>query len=304
MKKNKQNKKSVPSGAKKNKPLFKKTPKAVLFVMLLLALAMLALMLLFQMGLLFDWGFTALTSDVVVMAITVSMVAFGLLSLVGIVRAFTTDYANAALSQNLLSSYDRIEGREDDREYQASHGNEMPVKVHDTVPEEKYAASLPVEQSEAVEPEEAPIPSGEDALQDEFADEPQQEIPAEEGQNFDQALDYASDDEIAQPVDEAENVAAETPIPVEQNAELEKQINKFETTVKHMLETQGISKELYVINDYVENAVCLSHDELGYFIGICRDNCYDEAERFPFSEERAVVTRFFERIAMLLPAKS
>lgn len=322
-KENKKTKKPASGNTKKKKPVFKKTPKAVLFIMMVLALAMLALMLLFQMGLLFDWGLTALTSDTVVMAITISLIAFGLLSLIGIVRSFTTDYANMKRGEELITSYERIEGRADDREYQATNGAAMPVNVRDTksepvaddveqnpAPAEEAAqvADIPSDQEiEAQVPDNAQNePENFDTPIDAAAEdqEPQAYAETQYDQNVDQGQNYASDNagdgELA---DEATGEEPAQPLSAEEQ-ERENRVAVFEKKIYDALQKAKIPETLFVIEAYRENAICLYHDDRGYLIFLCKNNDAEDPELYSFDQEHEVMTRFFERIAPLIQTPS
>lgn len=97
---------------KKAYALFRKAPKVPAFLTMIASIGTLALLLLFQMGLLFDWGLTAITSNNVVMAITVTLSVIGFVSVVNVVLAFTTDADNEERVKEFLSTYQGLEGRE------------------------------------------------------------------------------------------------------------------------------------------------------------------------------------------------
>lgn len=320
---NKTTKKSVSGKAKKSKPVFKKTPKAVLFIMMLLALAMLALMLLFQMGLLFDWGLTALTSDIVVMAITISLIAFGLLSLIGIVRSFTVDYANMKKGKELLSSYERIEGRADDLGYQEINEVEMPVNVREnkaepvtdgaeqnTAPAEEAVQEADIPVAQEIEAQTAENgknePEGFDTPIDAVAEEqePQAYTQAQDEQIVDQGMDYAADNagDGEMPSESADDVPAQ-PLS-EEEQERENHVAVFEKKIYDALQKARIPENLFVIEAYREDAICLYHDERGYLIFRCKNNDAEDPELYAFDQEHEVMTRFFERIAPLIQPAS
>ena len=104
-----------------NKKAFSKAPTALTALSLIVSLGMLAVLLLFQNGILFSLGFTDVTSDIIVMAITVALAVCAVLSLIAMVKCATANSHNKELVGSVAA---KTVYRKDDSEQHNRHGDE------------------------------------------------------------------------------------------------------------------------------------------------------------------------------------
>lgn len=139
-----------------NKKAFSKAPTALTALSLIVSLGMLAVLLLFQNGILFSLGFTDVTSDIIVMAITVALAVCAVLSLIAMVSCVAANSHNKELVGSVAA---KTVYRKDDSEHHNRHGDEKTSvaekardeEVHESAEEPKAAEEMP-EPQEAKEP--------------------------------------------------------------------------------------------------------------------------------------------------------
>lgn len=134
-----------------NKKAFSKAPTALTALSLIVSLGMLAVLLLFQNGILFSLGFTDVTSDIIVMAITVALAVCAVLSLIAMVKCATTNSHNKELVGSVAA---KTVYRKDDSEQHNRHGDEktsvaekaQDEEVHEPAEKPKAAEEMPAPQ--------------------------------------------------------------------------------------------------------------------------------------------------------------
>lgn len=281
---------------KKAYALFRKAPKVPAFLTMIASIGTLALLLLFQMGLLFDWGLTAITSNNVVMAITVTLSVIGFVSVVNVVLAFTTDADNEERVKEFLSTYQGLEGREVKAE------TDMEVNLNTPNDDTGYEQNLTPVDQEAKEDDYSVN------MADALYEDPAEPVAVDDLLNGaeDDVVEPAQEttDSDAQPVDDLEDsVPAETeeqePM-TEEDMLREKQVETFENRIMSALRKAEIPQDMYAIEEDKEGAICLTHDRKDYSIYQCKDGDKNESEQYPIKDERAVMQRFFLRITEMV----
>ena len=134
-----------------NKKAFSKAPTALTALSLIVSLGMLAVLLLFQNGILFSLGFTDVTSDIIVMAITVALAVCAVLSLIAMVKCATANSHNKELVGSVAA---KTVYRKDDSEQHNRHGDEkasvaekaQDEEVHEPAEKPKAAEEMPAQQ--------------------------------------------------------------------------------------------------------------------------------------------------------------
>lgn len=134
-----------------NKKAFSKAPTALTALSLIVSLGMLAVLLLFQNGILFSLGFTDVTSDIIVMAITVALAVCAVLSLIAMVSCVAANSHNKELVGSVAA---KTVYRKDDSEQHNHHGDEKASvaekardeEVHESAEEPKAAEEMPAPQ--------------------------------------------------------------------------------------------------------------------------------------------------------------
>lgn len=281
---------------KKAYALFRKAPKVPAFLTMIASIGTLALLLLFQMGLLFDWGLTAITSNNVVMAITVTLSVIGFVSVVNVVLAFTTDADNEERVKEFLSTYQGLEEREVKAE------TDMEVNLNTPNDDTGYEQNLTPVDQEAKEDDYSVN------MADALYEDPAEPVAVDDLLNGaeDDVVEPAQEttDSDAQPVDDLEDsVPAETeeqePM-TEEDMLREKQVETFENRIMSALRKAEIPQDMYAIEEDKEGAICLTHDRNDYSIYQCKDGDKNESEQYPIKDERAVMQRFFLRITEMV----
>ena len=128
-----------------NKKAFSKAPTALTALSLIVSLGMLAVLLLFQNGILFSLGFTDVTSDIIVMAITVALAVCAVLSLIAMVKCATANSHNKELVGSVAA---KTVYRKDDSEQHNRHGDEKASVAEKAQDEEVHE---PAEKPKAAE---------------------------------------------------------------------------------------------------------------------------------------------------------
>lgn len=149
-----------------NKKAFSKAPTALTALSLIVSLGMLAVLLLFQNGILFSLGFTDVTSDIIVMAITVALAVCAVLSLIAMVKCATTNSHNKELVGSVAA---KTVYRKDDSEQHNRHGDEKASVAEKAQDEEVHE---PAEKPKAAEEMPAPQEVKEPAMDDTTEHEP------------------------------------------------------------------------------------------------------------------------------------
>lgn len=149
-----------------NKKAFSKAPTALTALSLIVSLGMLAVLLLFQNGILFSLGFTDVTSDIIVMAITVALAVCAVLSLIAMVKCATANSHNKELVGSVAA---KTVYRKDDSEQHNRHGDEKASVAEKAQDEEVHE---PAEKPKAAEEMPAPQEVKEPAMDDTHAQEP------------------------------------------------------------------------------------------------------------------------------------
>ena len=149
-----------------NKKAFSKAPTALTALSLIVSLGMLAVLLLFQNGILFSLGFTDVTSDIIVMAITVALAVCAVLSLIAMVKCATANSHNKELVGSVAA---KTVYRKDDSEQHNRHGDEKTSVAEKAQDEEVHE---PAEKPKAAEEMPAPQEVKEPAMDDTTEHEP------------------------------------------------------------------------------------------------------------------------------------
>lgn len=317
-----------------NKKAFSKAPTALTALSLIVSLGMLAVLLLFQNGILFSLGFTDVTSDIIVMAITVALAVCAVLSLIAMVKCATANSHNKELVGSVAA---KTVYRKDDSEQHNRHSDEkasvaekaQDEEVHEPAEKPKAAEEMPAPQ-EVKEPamndttEHEPISPivtamVNDSVSNETLDdianvmngvvkEPEAEQcdkPAEEEQQPEAAPaeevqeEPAASEESNDPVSE-ELPAAEPKSEEEQTEaivdEEPVELTKFEQAMISLMKRGNIPENVYAIEEYKEGAVCLIRDDAHYFVYDCKDNQAQDVEMFEADKEKEIATTFATRI--------
>lgn len=306
-----------------NKKAFSKAPTALTALSLIVSLDMLAVLLLFQNGILFSLGFTDVTSDIIVMAITVALAVCAVLSLIAMVKCATANSHNKELVGSVAA---KTVYRKDDSEQHNRHGDEkasvaekaQDEEVHEPAEKPKAAEEMPAPQ-EVKEPamddttEHEPISPivtamVNDSVSNETLDdianvmngvvkEPeaeQNEEPTEEVQE-----EPAASEESNGPV--SEELPAAEPESEEEHTEAvvdeePVELTKFEQAMISLMKRGNIPENVYAIEEYKEGAVCLIRDDAHYFVYDCKDNQAQDVEMFEVDKEKEIATTFATRI--------
>ena len=139
-----------------NKKAFSKAPTALTALSLIVSLGMLAVLLLFQNGILFSLGFTDVTSDIIVMAITVALAVCAVLSLIAMVSCVAANSHNKELVGSVAA---KTVYRKDDSEQHNHHGDEKTSVAEKEQGEEVHEpAEAPKAAEEMPEPQEVKEP--------------------------------------------------------------------------------------------------------------------------------------------------
>ena len=139
-----------------NKKAFSKAPTALTALSLIVSLGMLAVLLLFQNGILFSLGFTDVTSDIIVMAITVALAVCTVLSLIAMVSCVAANSHNKELVGSVAA---KTVYRKDDSEQHNRHGDEKASVAEKAQGEEVHEpAEAPKAAEEMPEPQEVKEP--------------------------------------------------------------------------------------------------------------------------------------------------
>lgn len=298
-----------------NKKAFSKAPTALTALSLIVSLGMLAVLLLFQNGILFSLGFTDVTSDIIVMAITVALAVCAVLSLIAMVKCATANSHNKELVGSVAA---KTVYRKDDSEQHNRHGDEkasvaekaQDEEVHEPAEKPKAAEEMPAPQ-EVKEPamddttEHEPIsPIVTAMVNDSVSNETLDDIAnvmngvvkePETEQNEEPEQGYISEqcdkpvEEEQQPESEEEHTEA---VVDEERVEL----TKFEQAMISLMKRGNIPENVYAIEEYKEGAVCLIRDDAHYFVYDCKDNQAQDVEMFEADKEKEIATTFATRI--------
>lgn len=290
-----------------NKKAFSKAPTALTALSLIVSLGMLAVLLLFQNGILFSLGFTDVTSDIIVMAITVALAVCAVLSLIAMVNCATANSHNKELVGSVAA---KTVYRKDDSEQHNRHGDEKASvaekardeEVHEPAEEPKAAEEMP-------EPQEVKEPVMDDTtahepispivtamVNDSVSNETLDDIAnvmngvvkePEAEQNEEPEQEDVSE-QCDQPVEEEQTEAVVDEEPVE--------LTKFEQAMISLMKRGNIPENVYAIEEYKEGAVCLIRDDAHYFVYDCKDNQAQDVEMFEADKEKEIATTFATRI--------
>ena len=304
-----------------NKKAFSKAPTALTALSLIVSLGMLAVLLLFQNGILFSLGFTDVTSDIIVMAITVALAVCAVLSLIAMVKCATANSHNKELVGSVAA---KTVYRKDDSEQHNRHGDEkasvaekaQDEEVHEPAEKPKAAEEMPAPQ-EVKEPamddttEHEPIsPIVTAMVNDSVSNETLDDIAnvmngvvkePEAEQNEEPEQGYISE-QCDKPVEEEQQPeAAPTEEVQEEHTEAvvdeePVELTKFEQAMISLMKRGNIPENVYAIEEYKEGAVCLIRDDAHYFVYDCKDNQAQDVEMFEADKEKEIATTFATRI--------
>lgn len=319
-----------------NKKAFSKAPTALTALSLIVSLGMLAVLLLFQNGILFSLGFTDVTSDIIVMAITVALAVCAVLSLIAMVKCATANSHNKELVGSVAA---KTVYRKDDSEQHNRHGDEkasvaekaQDEEVHEPAEKPKAAEEMPAPQ-EVKEPamddttEHEPIsPIVTAMVNDSVSNETLDDIanvmngivkePEDISEQCDQPVKEEQQSEAApaEEVQEERAASEESNDPVseelpaaEPKSEEEQteavvdeepvELTKFEQAMISLMKRGNIPENVYAIEEYKEGAVCLIRDDAHYFVYDCKDNQAQDVEVFEADKEKEIATTFATRI--------
>lgn len=305
-----------------NKKAFSKAPTALTALSLIVSLGMLAVLLLFQNGILFSLGFTDVTSDIIVMAITVALAVCAVLSLIAMVKCATANSHNKELVGSVAEKAQDEEVHEPAEKPKAAE--EMPAPqevkepamdtttghepispivtamVNDSVSNETLDDIANVMNGVVKEPEAEQDEEPEQESISEQCDQPVEEeqqpeaAPAEEVQEEPAASEESNDpvsEELpaAEPKSEEEQTEAvvdEEPV----------ELTKFEQAMISLMKRGNIPENVYAIEEYKEGAVCLIRDDAHYFVYDCKNNQAQDVEMFEADKEKEIATTFATRI--------
>ena len=309
-----------------NKKAFSKAPTALTALSLIVSLGMLAVLLLFQNGILFSLGFTDVTSDIIVMAITVALAVCAVLSLIAMVKCATANSHNKELVGSVAA---KTVYRKDDSEQHNRHGDEKASVAEKAQDEEVHE---PAEKLKAAEEMPAPQEVKEPAMDDTTGHEPispivtamvndsvsnetlddianvmngvvkepeaeQDEEPEQESisEQCDQPVEEESNDPVSEelPAAEPESEEEHTEAVVDEEPV---ELTKFEQAMISLMKRGNIPENVYAIEEYKEGAVCLIRDDAHYFVYDCKDNQAQDVEMFEADKEKEIATTFATRI--------
>lgn len=279
-----------------NKKAFSKAPTALTALSLIVSLGMLAVLLLFQNGILFSLGFTDVTSDIIVMAITVALAVCAVLSLIAMVKCATANSHNKELVGSVAA---KTVYRKDDSEQHNRHGDEkasvaekaQDEEVHEPAEKLKAAEEMPAPQ-EVKEPEQEDIseqcdkPVEEEQQPEAAPTEEVQEEPAASEESNDPVSEELPAAEPESEEEHTEAVVDEEPV----------ELTKFEQAMISLMKRGNIPENVYAIEEYKEGAVCLIRDDAHYFVYDCKDNQAQDVEMFEADKEKEIATTFATRI--------
>lgn len=273
-----------------NKKAFSKAPTALTALSLIVSLGMLAVLLLFQNGILFSLGFTDVTSDIIVMAITVALAVCAVLSLIAMVKCATANSHNKELVGSVAA---KTVYRKDDSEQHNRHGDEKASVAEKAQDEEVHE---PAEKPKAAEEMPAPQEVKEPAMDDTTEHEPISPIvtamvnDSVSNETLDDIANVMNgvvkEPEAEQNEEQTEAVVDEEPV----------ELTKFEQAMISLMKRGNIPENVYAIEEYKEGAVCLIRDDAHYFVYDCKDNQAQDVEMFEADKEKEIATTFATRI--------
>lgn len=290
-----------------NKKAFSKAPTALTALSLIVSLGMLAVLLLFQNGILFSLGFTDVTSDIIVMAITVALAVCAVLSLIAMVKCATANSHNKELVGSVAA---KTVYRKDDSEQHNRHGDEktsvaekaQDEEVHEPAEKPKAAEEMPAPQ-EVKEPamdtttEHEPIsPIVTAMVNDSVSNETLDDIAnVMNGVVKEPAASEESNGPVSEelPAAEPESEEEHTEAVVDEEPV---ELTKFEQAMISLMKRGNIPENVYAIEEYKEGAVCLIRDDAHYFVYDCKDNQAQDVEMFEADKEKEIATTFATRI--------
>lgn len=280
-----------------NKKAFSKAPTALTALSLIVSLGMLAVLLLFQNGILFSLGFTDVTSDIIIMAITVALAVCAVLSLIAMVKCATANSHNKELVGSVAAK--TVYCKDDTTEHEPISPI-VTAMVNDSVSNETLDDIANVMNGVVKEPEAEQNEEPEQEDVSEQCDQPVEEeqqpeaAPTEEVQE-----EPAASEESNGPVSE-ELPAAEPESEEEQTEavvdEEPVELTKFEQAMISLMKRGNIPENVYAIEEYKEGAVCLIRDDAHYFVYDCKDNQAQDVEMFEADKEKEIATTFATRI--------
>lgn len=281
-----------------NKKAFSKAPTALTALSLIVSLGMLAVLLLFQNGILFSLGFTDVTSDIIVMAITVALAVCAVLSLIAMVKCATANSHNKELVGSVAA---KTVYRKDDSEQHNRHGDEKASVAEKAQDEEAHE---PAEKPKAAEEMPAPQEVKEPAMGDTTEHEPISPIVTA---MVNDSVSNETLDDIANVMNgvvkepeaeqneepEQEDISEQCDKPAEEEPV---ELTKFEQAMISLMKRGNIPENVYAIEEYKEGAVCLIRDDAHYFVYDCKDNQAQDVEMFEADKEKEIATTFATRI--------
>lgn len=282
-----------------NKKAFSKAPTALTALSLIVSLGMLAVLLLFQNGILFSLGFTDVTSDIIVMAITVALAVCAVLSLIAMVKCATANSHN----KELVGMPAPQEVKEPAMDDTTGHEPISPIvtaMVNDSISNETLDDIANVMNGVVKEPEAEQDEEPEQESISEQCDQPVEEeqqseaAPAEEVQE-EPAASEESNDPVSEelPAAEPESEEEHTEAVVDEEPV---ELTKFEQAMISLMKRGNIPENVYAIEEYKEGAVCLIRDDAHYFVYDCKDNQAQDVEMFEADKEKEIATTFATRI--------
>lgn len=280
-----------------NKKAFSKAPTALTALSLIVSLGMLAVLLLFQNGILFSLGFTDVTSDIIVMAITVALAVCAVLSLIAMVKCATANSHNKELVGSVAEKAQDEEVHEPAEKPKAAEEMPAPQEVKepamdDTTEHEPISPIVTAMVNDSVSNETlddiANVMNG-------VVKEPEAEQNEEPEQGYiseqcDKPVEEEQQPEAA-PTEEVQEEHTEAVVdeePVE--------LTKFEQAMISLMKRGNIPENVYAIEEYKEGAVCLIRDDAHYFVYDCKDNQAQDVEMFEADKEKEIATTFATRI--------
>lgn len=280
-----------------NKKAFSKAPTALTALSLIVSLGMLAVLLLFQNGILFSLGFTDVTSDIIVMAITVALAVCAVLSLIAMVKCATANSHNKELVGSVAA---KTVYRKDDTTEHEPISPIVTAMVNDSVSNETLDDIANVMNGVVKEPETEQNEEPEQGYISEQCVKPVEEeqqpeaAPTEEVQE-----EPAASEESNGPV--SEELPAAEPESEEEHTEAvvdeePVELTKFEQAMISLMKRGNIPENVYAIEEYKEGAVCLIRDDAHYFVYDCKDNQAQDVEMFEADKEKEIATTFATRI--------
>lgn len=280
-----------------NKKAFSKAPTALTALSLIVSLGMLAVLLLFQNGILFSLGFTDVTSDIIVMAITVALAVCAVLSLIAMVKCATANSHNKELVGSVAA---KTVYRMDDTTEHEPISPIVTAMVNDSVSNETLDDIANVMNGVVKEPE---AEQNEEPEQEDISEQCDQ--PVEEEQQPEAAPAEEVQEEPAAPEESNGPVSEELPA-AEPKSEEEQteavvdeepvELTKFEQAMISLMKRGNIPENVYAIEEYKEGAVCLIRDDAHYFVYDCKDNQAQDVEMFEADKEKEIATTFATRI--------